>query len=156
MATQLASAALATGQVEDYRRQGYLILREVFGPQEVAALTGESQTLHARRDLVDSANLRCRWADHGPGGQCLFDCFDPVIDIGPVCRYVSNDERILNPLRAILDDEPCLLKDKLIFKQPGATGYALHQDYIGWQDFPESFTTVIVAIDESDATNGAT
>ena len=44
----------------------------------------------------------------------------------------------------------------MIFKPPGATGYQLHQDYIGWREFPESFITVIVAIDPTDATNGAT
>ena len=40
-----------------------------------------------------------------------------------------------------------LFKDKLIFKRPGALGYGLHQDYIAWKSFPESFVTVIVAID---------
>jgi 2-aminoethylphosphonate dioxygenase len=32
----------------------------------------------------------------------------------------------------------------------------LHQDYISWESFPESFVTVIVAIDPADAPNGAT
>ena len=59
-------------------------------------------------------------------------------------------------LRAIYDDEAHLFKDKLIFKPPRATGYALHQDYIGWREFPESFVTVIVPIDATNAANGAT
>jgi ectoine hydroxylase-related dioxygenase (phytanoyl-CoA dioxygenase family) len=86
----------------------------------------------------------------------MFDCFDPVTDIGPVCRYFAHDERILAPLRALYDDEAYLLKDKLIFKPPGAKGYALHQDYIGWPEFPKSFITVILAIDATTAANGAT
>jgi ectoine hydroxylase-related dioxygenase (phytanoyl-CoA dioxygenase family) len=69
---------------------------------------------------------------------------------------VAHDERILAPLRAIYQDDAHLFKDKLIFKRPGAKGYALHQDFIGWPDFPESFLTVIVAIDATGAVNGAT
>jgi 2-aminoethylphosphonate dioxygenase len=131
-------------------------LRNVFGADDVAALASESQTLVGRAELIDQANIRCRWQDHVTSGECLFDCFDPVIDIGPVCRFVANDQRILGPLRTLLDDEAHLFKDKLIFKRPGAKGFALHQDYIGWQGFPESFVTVIVAIDPTDRDNGAT
>src|SRR5262249_13648828 len=79
-----------------------------------------------------------------------------VVDIGPVCRFFASDERILTPLRAIYEDDAFLIKDKLIFKQPGAKGFALHQDYIGWPGFPESFVTVILAIDAANAENGAT
>jgi len=62
----------------------------------------------------------------------------------------------MQPLRQIYGDEAHLFKDKLIFKMPGMTGYAMHQDYISWKSFPESFITVIVAIDPTDAENGAT
>jgi ectoine hydroxylase-related dioxygenase (phytanoyl-CoA dioxygenase family) len=79
-----------------------------------------------------------------------------VIDIGPVCRYFAYDRRILDVLRLLYDDEAYLFKDKLIFKPPGATGYTLHQDYISWKEFPNSFITVIVAIDPTEAANGAT
>lgn len=156
MTTETAPGSLTSAQIERYRADGYLILREVFGPDDVAALASESLTLLERKDLIDTANIRCRWQDHIVSGECLFDCFDPVIDIGPVCRYIAHHERILAPLRAIYDDDAQLLKDKLIFKRPGAKGYALHQDFIGWKAFPESFITVILAIDATHAGNGAT
>jgi ectoine hydroxylase-related dioxygenase (phytanoyl-CoA dioxygenase family) len=151
-----AAETFAESQSADYSRDGFLIVRGVFRPEEVAALASEAQTLAERNELVDTNNIRCRWQDHCDSDECLFDCFDPVIDIGPVARAVANDERILAPLRMLLDDDAHLLKDKLIFKRPGAKGYALHQDYITWPEFPESFTTVIVAIDPSCAANGAT
>ncbi|HEV3136727.1 MAG TPA: phytanoyl-CoA dioxygenase family protein [Pirellulales bacterium] len=156
MTTDVAPVSLTPDQIENYHTDGYLILRGVFGANEVAALADEAQTLMSREALIDSANIRCRWQDHVATGECMFDCFDPVIDIGPVCRFVARDERILAPLRALYGDEAYLFKDKLIFKRPGAKGYALHQDYIGWKEFPESFVTVILAIDPTDAGNGAT
>jgi ectoine hydroxylase-related dioxygenase (phytanoyl-CoA dioxygenase family) len=86
----------------------------------------------------------------------MFDCFDPVIDIGPVCGYFARHETLLATLQRIYDRPACLFKDKLIFKQPGAKGYGLHQDFIGWDGFPESFLTVVIPIDETTADNGAT
>ena len=141
---------------EHFHCDGYLVLRGVFQPDEVAALASEAETLIQRLELIDTDNIRCRWQNHVDNGECLFDCFDPVTDIGPVCKFVAHDRRIVAPLRAIYGDEAHLFKDKLIFKRPGAQGYALHQDFISWPEFPESFVTVIVAIDPTDADNGAT
>lgn len=147
---------LTAEQVAAYDRDGFLIVRNVFDREEIAALAAEAETLVQRKELIDTQNIRCRWSDHATTGECTFDCFDPVIDIGPVCRFFAYDERILSPLRQLYRDEAFLFKDKLIFKQPGVKGYQLHQDYIGWPEFPESFVTVIVAIDPTEAENGAT
>src|SRR5205807_2640681 len=53
-------------------------------------------------------------------------------------------------------DEPCLFKDKLIYKPPGVQGYGLHQDWIAWPGFPRSFLTVLVPLDPSGVENGCT
>jgi hypothetical protein len=156
MTTRAKSVGLSPEQIESYRTSGYLILREVFGPIEISLLSLEAHTLTARTDLIDTLNLRCRWQDHVTTGECTFDCFDPVIDIGALCEVFARDERILAPLRALYNDDAHLFKDKLIFKMPGSKGYPLHQDYIGWKEFPESFITVILPIDPTDVKNGAT
>jgi ectoine hydroxylase-related dioxygenase (phytanoyl-CoA dioxygenase family) len=150
------ASSLTSEQVQSYHEQGYLVVRQVFTGDEIDSLAREAETLFARRELIDTRNIRCRWSDHVGTGECRFDCFDPVIDIGPVCRYFARDARLLDVLRGIYEDEACLFKDKLIFKPPGAKGYDLHQDYIAWKEFPESFVTLIVAIDPTDAENGAT
>jgi ectoine hydroxylase-related dioxygenase (phytanoyl-CoA dioxygenase family) len=149
-------SALSSDQVECYRATGYLVLRDIFTRAEIAELEAEADRLIECRQLIDSNNIRCRWQNHIETGECLFECFDPVGDISPACDAVARDRRILERLAAIYDDEACLFKDKLIFKPPGAKGYSLHQDYIGWKDFPRSFITVMVAIDRSDSQNGAT
>lgn len=151
----LANSSLSAAEIAHFHDDGFLILPGVFAADEMAALAAEAETLFARSELIDTANIRCRWSNNSCE-DCVFDCFDPVIDIGPVSRYFAYDERLLAPLRAIYDDEAHLFKDKLIFKRPGAKGYALHQDFIGWATFPESFITVIVAIDATNGENGAT
>jgi hypothetical protein len=148
--------ALQPAQVREYELRGHLTLRGVFSPAEIAAASDEAERLAARRDLIDVKNLRCRYQPHIGGGKCVFETFDPVVDISPVCADLARDRRILDPLASIYRDEPRLFKDKLIFKPPGARGYGLHQDFIAWPDFPRSFLTVLVAIDAADAENGCT
>ncbi|HWA99950.1 MAG TPA: phytanoyl-CoA dioxygenase family protein [Pirellulales bacterium] len=148
--------SLSPDQVRQYEINGYLILRGVFAPDEIAALEAEASALWWRKDLVDTRNIRCRWQDHVGTGECTFECFDPVIDIAPVCERIARDPRILDALASVYGCRAWLFKDKLIFKPPGVRGYGLHQDYIAWPTFPRSFITVLVAIDAADGDNGAT
>ncbi len=141
---------------EQYERDGFVRLRAVFLPEEVAELRSEADRLFQRADLIDSDNIRCRWQNHVETGECRFDCFDPVIDLSPAFEKLARDFRILDAVSALYGEPACLFKDKLIFKPPSAVGYNLHQDYISWESFPRSFVTVIVAIDPANAGNGAT
>lgn len=148
--------SLAASQLEQYAADGYLILRGVFSAQEMADLEAEANQLWWRKDLVDKDNIRCRWQDHVGTGECTFECFDPIIDLGAVCGRIALDRRILDPLASIYGADACLFKDKLIYKPPGVKGYGLHQDFIGWKSFPRTFITVLVPIDAADRENGAT
>jgi hypothetical protein len=150
------STHLSPDEVASYHADGFVVCREVFAPEEVEALQREAERLLQRTDLMDTDNIRCRWQNHVETGECRFDCFDPVIDLSAVCESAARDRRILDAVSALYAEPACLFKDKLIFKPPGATGYAMHQDYISWPTFPKSFVTVIVAIDSSDASSGAT
>ena len=69
--------------VRRYHEDGFLVVRGVFSDDEIAALAAEAETLIGRTDLIDKQNIRCRWQDHAETKECRFDCFDPVIDIGP-------------------------------------------------------------------------
>jgi hypothetical protein len=156
MSSSVSGVGLDSDQLRQYETEGFLILRDVFAADEMAELDVEASALWWRKDLVDTENIRCRWQDHVGTGECTFECFDPVIDIAPVCSRFAHDRRIIEPLSSIYGSQARLFKDKLIFKPPGVRGYQLHQDYIGWKDFPKSFITVVIAIDRTDAENGAT
>ena len=57
-----------------YERDGYLIARGLFGADRVAALGADAEALLRRDDLIDKANIRCRWQDDAVTGECRFDC----------------------------------------------------------------------------------
>ncbi len=139
-----------------YERDGYLIVRKLFSVPEIALTAMEAERLFERRDLKDMDNIRCRWQPNVETDECLFETFDPVIDIGPLCERLAHDRRIFDVLACLYGEEACLFKDKLIFKPPGAKGYDLHQDYIAWPTFPRSFVTVLVPFDAADRENGCT
>ena len=143
-------------EIEAYHETGYLVLRDVFSRPEMAEVAAETERLLQRTDLIDSDNLRCRYQPCENGGPCLFETFDPVIDIAPRCAALAADRRIYDVLERIYQGKACLFKDKLIFKPPGAHGYRLHQDYIAWKNFPPSFITVLVAVDAAERDNGCT
>jgi ectoine hydroxylase-related dioxygenase (phytanoyl-CoA dioxygenase family) len=151
-----AAAGLSAEQVAAYEDEGYLILRRLFPAEAIARASAEADALLRRRDLMDMQNIRCRWQKHVETGECLFETFDPVVDIAPVCARLATDPRLLGALGALYGEEACLFKDKLIFKPPGAYGYGLHQDFIAWKNFPRSFLTVVIPIDPTTADNGCT
>src|SRR5262245_22468320 len=151
-----ATLGVSAADLERYKDQGFLVARNVFARNDIDEMSREAERLLGRTELIDTDNIRCRWQNHCDTGECRFDCFDPVIDLSPLFEKVARDARLLELASAIYGEQGFLFKDKLIFKPPGALGYALHQDYISWESFPTSFITMIVAIDSCDASNGAT
>jgi hypothetical protein len=145
---------LAAPELERYRKDGYLIVRGVFSADEVGAVAAETDALLSRKDLMAQSNLRVRWQYHHQTGEPIFELFDPVTDLAPGCDRWYRDRRVTSLVAQLLSDEVYPIKDKLIYKPAGAGGYPLHQDYIAWPSFPESFTTVVIAIDRADQQNG--
>lgn len=156
MISQLDLPALTPEVIDEFRRTGYIVLRGVFSLDEIAEISIEANRIFGMRELIDFANIRCRWQNHYETDECRFDCFDPIIDLSAAIERITRDPRIVETVSNLYGEPACLFKDKLIYKPPGAKGYALHQDYISWPSFPTSFVTVLVPIDSANDSNGAT
>lgn len=140
-----------------YDRDGFVVVRGLFDPGVMAEAAAEADRLLTDLAHLKSVkNLRCRWQNNVFTGDCTFETFDPVADIGPVCRRLALHPRLLALLAELYGEPACLFKDKLIYKPPGVKGYGLHQDWIAWDGFPRSFLTVLVPFDAADRDNGCT
>ena len=95
MTATATARALDPGLGDRYRADGYVIVRGVFSADRIAALAEEADRLRGRADLIDSDNIRCRWQTVAETGECRFDCFDPVIDLSPLCASTSRDPHLL-------------------------------------------------------------
>ncbi len=155
---EVVELPLSPQGLRHYQQHGFVILRQIFDPTEMSELLKESDRLLTDyQDLISPANLRCRYMPHHQTGEPLFEVFDPVNDLSPVCERFTSDPRILSAVEAIYGEAACLFKEKLIFKPPGALGYSLHQDIpYSWAGFPRSFLTVVIPIDPSTEANGCT
>jgi ectoine hydroxylase-related dioxygenase (phytanoyl-CoA dioxygenase family) len=149
---------ISKDRLREYQIDGFLILRNIFDAEEMQALRDESNRLLTECcDLIRPNNLRCRYMAHHQTGEQLFEVFDPVNDLSPLCEQFCLDARILSVLESLYGEPACLFKDKLIFKPPGALGYKLHQDIpLSWKGFPRTFLTVLIPIDPSSEENGCT
>ncbi len=140
-----------------YRDEGYLIVREVFSADAMRRLADDVERVRREHaDLIDANNMRVRFKPHHESNEPLFEVFDPISDLSPVAREIARDRRILDRLHDLYGEPAEVFKDKLIYKPAGAFGTNLHQDWIAWPGFPESFLTVLVAIDPFTADSGAT
>jgi ectoine hydroxylase-related dioxygenase (phytanoyl-CoA dioxygenase family) len=148
------TAPLTDAQRTQFQRDGYVVLRGLFSRDDLAAADRETHALLDREDLKDRNNLRVRWQYHYETGDPVFELFDPVVDLSPGVRALADDARLRAVIEDLLGDRVHLFKDKLIYKPAGAGGYPLHQDFIAWPGFPESFTTAVIAIDGATEENG--
>ena len=140
-----------------YERDGFVIVRALFEGSLIGDAAAEAERLLKDFEHLRSVkNLRCRWQDNVYTGECTFETFDPVIDIGAVSARLAFHLRLLDLLASLYGESACLFKDKLIYKPPGVKGYGLHQDWIAWKGFPKSFLTVLVPLDSADRDNGCT
>lgn len=141
----------------DYERNGFVVVRSIFSPAEMRDASAEADRLLAEyAHLKDTKNIRCRWQDNVFTGECTFETFDPIIDLGATCKRLAHHPALLKALATVYGEPACLFKDKLIYKPPGVKGYGLHQDWIAWDGFPESFLTVLIPFDAADRDNGCT
>jgi ectoine hydroxylase-related dioxygenase (phytanoyl-CoA dioxygenase family)/catechol 2,3-dioxygenase-like lactoylglutathione lyase family enzyme len=153
-AVNATTVPVTEASVRRYREDGYLIVRGLFPRDRIERALREAEAAVLRPELISTRNLRCRWADHVETGECRLDAFDPIIDLAPACGELARDPALLQVLEAVYGEPACLFKDKLIFKPPGAKGYALHQDYIAWPSFPRSFLTVVIPLEPVSEENG--
>jgi ectoine hydroxylase-related dioxygenase (phytanoyl-CoA dioxygenase family) len=145
---------LSDQQLSEFHADGFVVLQGVFSRREIAAWDTECLRL-LQLDVVHPGNPRTPHRRVGVWKR-IVERLDPVVDISRLLELAAHDERILGPSRQILREEPVLFKDKLIFKLPGMSGYAMHQDWAWWPVAPEnSMLSVQIAIDGAAAENGA-
>ena len=141
--------------IAGYRETGWLVIRGAFDAYEVDAWKAECDRLAADSSIVNPNNMRTPFRK---GASKNPERIDPVMDISPVFKALANDRRITNVVREIYNGhEPCIWKDKIIYKDPGVDGYTMHQDGAWWQGLDVPLTellSVMIAIDGADIDNG--
>jgi len=138
-------------QVREYWQKGYIALRGLFRPEEIASWQAECDRL-LLSEYVHPDNVRTPFRMNSGAHP---ERIDPAVDISPVFSALIADPRIVSVVEAIFRDRPLLFKDKIIFKAPGTKGYTMHQDQAWWRMCSaDDMLSASIQIDGANAANG--
>lgn len=161
--------SLTSRQLEAYQRDGFVLLPASFDEAEVAEWHREADRLV---ELTINASLALgevspRLDLQRRGDDVILRKIQPVNDISELFTRVSNDERILQPMRDILGADPVLMEEKLNYKQilPGpldleagtdGDSFPFHTDlhYFYLDGYPRETISSALSIDETTSDNG--
>lgn len=148
----MATTRLSDQQIQDYNRDGFLLIKNFCTPEEVNRLYSVAIDDDAMRqnalDLNDQTGKKTR----------LTLWFTPGND---VFGYLTRSEKMVYSVGQLMkSDAPvCHFHSKLMQKEPRVGGaWEWHQDYGYWYKnqfmFPDQMMSVMVALTEANRENG--
>ena len=121
------AAPVSQQQAEQFDRDGYIVLEDVFSNEEMDLLQKEAATL-----LADPAALDPETVVSEPGSREIRSIFEIHAQSGMIGRLAA-DERLAGVARFLLDDAVYLHQSRLNYK-PGFQGkeFYWHSDFETW------------------------
>ena len=143
---------LISSQIESFENDGFLIVKDVFSPENIKDLTkwsdevlampeksGKQWVYHEKSLKENDVKLISRIEKIAP----FHDGFDEVT------------KALCKPISQLFAEEAILFKEKINFKMPGGDGFKPHQDsQAGWDAYAAFFISVLVSIDAATNENG--
>lgn len=145
---------LSGEQRQHYLTRGFLRIPGVLGGDALALLQSEWSRLW---EELDPSHPSVQLRGHGAGGMTA-DRLECTYLLSPGLHALCSEGALPSLAAELLGAPVILFKDKLISKEPGTHGYGLHQDWPYWVDYgvpAQRIVTLVVALDSSDAQNGA-
>ena len=141
-----------SAQIEQYNKDGYIIIKNFCSKEEVAKMYGiavqDDAMAKNALDLNDQTGKKTK----------LSLWFTPGNDI---FGYLTRSERMVNRVAQVLDSKApvCHFHSKLMQKEPKVGGaWEWHQDYGYWYKngflYPESMVSVMIALTDANIQNG--
>ena len=120
-------APLTAQQADQFDRDGFLILKDIFTAEEVEALKAESAAMrNGERDLMDGSVIT------EPGSDEVRTIFK-LPEQSSLFNRLASDRRVAGIARFLLGDEVYIHQSRLNYK-PGFTGkeFYWHSDFETW------------------------
>ena len=143
---------LTKGQIQDFRRQGYLVVLGGFSKADASLIQCWSDELIA---LPEKSGKHWVYRERHRQNDNT-SLIERIEKISPFhCGFQSLSNSLKQPVHQLLGEEPVLFKEKINFKMPGGGGFKPHQDIqAGWDQYADFFINAFVSIDESTIQNG--
>ncbi len=149
--TQLV--AEPTSAAGRYARDGVVMLRRLFAPEEIAQIARvftkqvESDQRLGLIDQLPADDILSRYP------RIVHPHRHPEVEAGRIARRLMIDRRILDVVQDLIG--PAYgAQSMFYFTPPTARGQALHQDNLFLQAHPETCLAAWIAVDDCDGENG--
>lgn len=153
-----AIPALSAGQREEFAREGYLVLRQFFTPEEVAEIREAFMAQAAEGTVPGLSETSPNYKPEDPLARyprMMHPHRHPELPVGPMALRYLLDARIEAALWELFGEEPIAAQSMFYFKPPGARGQSLHQDNYYLRVQPGTCIAAWLAVDAADEENGA-
>jgi phytanoyl-CoA hydroxylase len=155
--TQLRSSLLSEEQLRQFDEDGYLVLRGLLSPDEVAEIR---ETFMAEADKGPVPGLFEASKSFSPDDplarypRMMHPHRHPDKPVGPLAMRYLLDRRFEAVLTDLFGEEAVAAQTMFYFKPPGARGQAPHQDNFYLRVHPGTCMAAWAAIDDADEENG--
>ena len=154
-------SALTPEQVEQYHRDGYLVLRQLITPAEAGELLQRLEDLATGKlPLPSGINMQVepvvqRGEAEAPSFLESLRKVERLAIEDDLFRRNSRDPRLLNIARDLLGPDLKLFRDALMMKPPHhGSAKPYHQDSVYWRIEPRELGSYWLALDEATPENG--
>ena len=145
---------LSAQQVADYRRDGFLVCRGLFGPDEVARLCEATDEVQAWPEQPGVWMVYGEKSLQDPDRR-LINRVENFYPYHAGFKALFDGDKLLGIVNDLFAEPAVLFKDKINFKLAGGDGFKPHQDQqAGWSVYAPLFVTALVAIDDATEANG--
>jgi hypothetical protein len=145
---------LTQQQIEEFNRDGYVIVRGLYTPEEMREITAWTGEVTAWPETPGKWMMYFEQSQREPGKRILSRMEDIEPFHAGFSRLFTTD-KMQGCVSELFGEESVLFKDKINFKMPGGDGFKAHQDIqAGWDRYASLHITALVSIDASTRENG--
>ncbi len=140
--------------MSDFRRDGFLVVRRMYGQEEMRQIVSWTEELAALPEVPGKYMMYFEDSLLEPGKRVLarIENFCPYHD--EIAKLICEGE-LAARVSELFGEQTVLFKDKINYKMPGGNGFTPHQDMqAGWGTYAGPFITVLVSIDDATPENG--
>ncbi len=151
---------LTDEQHAQFERDGYLVVRQLFSPAEVAEIRNSFMAQNADGPVPGLSEIRAGRDGYSPDDPLSFypRMMQPHLredlPVGPLSMRYMLHPRLHPVLAELFGEEPVAVQSMFYFKPAGARGQELHQDNYYLRVKPGTCMAAWVAVDDVDPENG--
>lgn len=145
---------LSEVQIEWFHRDGFLIVREMYSPQETRSIIEWTEEVASYPEVPGQAMMYFEESRHD--GSRILCRVENFIPFHQGFSTLITARRMRLAVSELFGEPAVLFKDKINFKLPGGDGFKAHQDVqAGWDDYAGLHITAMIAIDATNRENGS-